>query len=142
MPSGPTPRVEAKRSRRGNRIAAGAFERRYTPRSPEQTLIHRVVREQLETFLARSRCEDQATPRFVEQEFRAFLRCGVLAHGFLRLHCDDVPARDRRRLERLCRYVARPPLAHERLDERSDGRRPHPKLVARTQLVCPMLVHE
>jgi hypothetical protein len=27
-------------------------------------------------------------PRFVEQELRAFLRCGVLALGFLRLHCD------------------------------------------------------
>jgi hypothetical protein len=33
-----------------------------------------------------------------------------------------VPARDRRRLERLCRYVARPPLANERLDELPDGR--------------------
>ncbi len=34
----------------------------------------------------------------------------------------SVPARDRRRLERLCRYVARPPLANERLEERVDGR--------------------
>jgi hypothetical protein len=33
-----------------------------------------------------------------------------------------VPARDRRRLERLCRYVARPPLANERLEEHPDGR--------------------
>jgi hypothetical protein len=33
-----------------------------------------------------------------------------------------VPARDRRRLERLCRYVARPPLASDRLEEQSDGR--------------------
>jgi Putative transposase len=32
-----------------------------------------------------------------------------------------VPARDRHRLERLCRYVARPPLANERLEEREDG---------------------
>jgi hypothetical protein len=39
------------------------------------------------------------------------------------LHADvAVPARDRRRLERLCRYVARPPLANDRLEERSDGR--------------------
>ena len=77
-------------SRRVDPIAAPAvFERRYTPRSPEQTLMRRVVREQLETFLSRSRCQDQSTPSFVEQELRAFLRCGVLAHGFLRLHCDD-----------------------------------------------------
>jgi hypothetical protein len=34
----------------------------------------------------------------------------------------SVPARDRRRLERLCRYVARPPLASDRLEESPDGR--------------------
>jgi hypothetical protein len=33
-----------------------------------------------------------------------------------------VPAHDRRRLERLCRYVARPPLALDRLEATSDGR--------------------
>jgi hypothetical protein len=39
------------------------------------------------------------------------------------LHADvAVPARDRRRLERLCRYVARPPLANDRLEEHPDGR--------------------
>jgi hypothetical protein len=44
-------------------------------------------------------------------------------HGGMSLHADvAVPAHDRRRLERLCRYVARPPLAHDRLEVRSDGR--------------------
>jgi hypothetical protein len=33
-----------------------------------------------------------------------------------------VPARDRRRLERLIQYLARPPLAHDRLEKRPDGR--------------------
>jgi hypothetical protein len=47
----------------------------------------------------------------------------VPQHGGMSLHADvAVPARDRRRLERLCRYVARPPLANERLEERPDGR--------------------
>jgi len=64
-------------------------EDRYTPRSPERTLLHRVVREQLEPFLARARAREHPAPRFIEQELRAFLRCGILAHGFLRLHCDD-----------------------------------------------------
>jgi hypothetical protein len=46
----------------------------------------------------------------------------VPRHGGMSLHADvSVPARDRRRLERLCRYVARPPLANERLEERPDG---------------------
>jgi len=33
-----------------------------------------------------------------------------------------VPANDRQRLERLCRYVGRPPVASERLSELADGR--------------------
>ncbi len=39
------------------------------------------------------------------------------------LHADvAVPGNDRRRLERLCRYVARPPLALDRLEAMADGR--------------------
>jgi hypothetical protein len=39
------------------------------------------------------------------------------------LHADvAVPARDRRRLERLCRYIARPPVATDRLERLPDGR--------------------
>ncbi|WP_205633231.1 transposase, partial [Enhygromyxa salina] len=33
-----------------------------------------------------------------------------------------VPSRDRQRLERLCRYVARPPVAQDRLETTPDGR--------------------
>jgi hypothetical protein len=33
-----------------------------------------------------------------------------------------VPARDRRRLEKLCRYASRPPVATERLSRLADGR--------------------
>jgi hypothetical protein len=48
-------------------------------------------------------------------------RCAQVAG--LSLHANvSVPARDRRRLERLCRYVARPPLASERLSRLRDGR--------------------
>jgi len=47
--------------------------------------------------------------------------CAVV-HG-VNIHASAaVPARDRRRLERLCRYAARPPLAQERLSQRADGR--------------------
>ena len=64
-------------------------EDRYEPHDPAQTLLHRVVREQLETFLAHARARERPAPRFIEQELRAFVRCGILAHGFLRLRCDD-----------------------------------------------------
>jgi len=48
-------------------------------------------------------------------------RCASV--GGLSLHADvALPARDRQRLEHLCRYAARPPLATERLTQLSDGR--------------------
>ena len=47
---------------------------RYTPHRPEQTLLHRTIREQLEGFLARSAERGHPVPRFVEQELRAFVR--------------------------------------------------------------------
>lgn len=212
----------------------------YARRRPEESVLYGVVQAELETFRARVEARDRPVPRFVERELRGFLRCGILAHGFVRVHCDDcgldrvpdgalrfrplpppdngevervvaqvakriarllerrglgpesdpaeadplaeeqpllaqlygasvagriatgrragqrvvrvgdcidpddlpalegercasvsgvslhanvaVPARDRRRLERLCRYVARPPVATERLSRLDDGR--------------------
>ncbi|MGH0034207.1 MAG: transposase [Myxococcota bacterium] len=61
----------------------------YERHEPEKTLLHQVVREELESFLARA-CEvGSPVARFVEREIRAYLDCGVLANGFLRVHCDD-----------------------------------------------------
>ena len=43
------------------------------------------------TFLARTRHDETraALPRFVERELLRFLECGVLAHGFARVHCSS-----------------------------------------------------
>jgi hypothetical protein len=63
----------------------------YRPRATEQGVLHHVVREHLETFLAEAACagrEGGRLPEFVAQEFRDFLTCGVLAHGFARVRCD------------------------------------------------------
>ena len=65
-------------------VGASAYERH----RPEETALYTVVREQLEAFLACAREGDRPAPRFIEQELRAYLRCGILAHGFLRLRCD------------------------------------------------------
>ena len=41
----------------------------------------------------------------------------------INLHARQrVDGHDRRQLERLCRYITRPPVAQERLEERPDGR--------------------
>jgi len=61
----------------------------YRPRNPEENPLYGVVVGHLETFLAKQRERDRYVPGFVESEFREFLECGVLAHGFLRVHCDD-----------------------------------------------------
>ena len=46
------------------------------------------MQQELETFLAGAAARERSVPRFVARELRAFLRCGILAHGFVRVHCD------------------------------------------------------
>ena len=83
--------LPAARASACTRAPLGAGDRvpEYKPRRPEATLLYQTVRDELEPFLARARERGQPAPRFIEQELRAYLRCGILAHGFLRLHCDD-----------------------------------------------------
>ena len=53
-------------------------------------MLHEVVRENLETFLAQARARTEhgfGVPRFVEEELRAFIRCGIINHGFARVRC-------------------------------------------------------
>jgi hypothetical protein len=62
----------------------------YRPRQPEKTVLHRVVRENLETMLAEARERTEhgfGYPRFVEKAFRSFIDCGAMARGFVRLKC-------------------------------------------------------
>jgi hypothetical protein len=61
----------------------------YQRRQPETTVLYRVVQQNLETFLASAQEQGRVVPRFVERELRACLECGILAHGFLRVRCDD-----------------------------------------------------
>jgi Putative transposase/Transposase zinc-binding domain len=63
----------------------------YQPRDAEGTVLHRVVRENLETFLreAADRTDGSGLPRFIEREFRDFLTCGALGRGFARVRCED-----------------------------------------------------
>jgi hypothetical protein len=58
----------------------------YRPRNPEDNPLYGVVSRHLETYLAQQRERERPVPRFVERELRAFLDCGVLARGFLRVH--------------------------------------------------------
>jgi Transposase zinc-binding domain len=60
----------------------------YERRRPEQTTLYRLVQLQAATFVAQAECAAGTDlPQFVKDEFDAFLECGILTHGFLRLHC-------------------------------------------------------
>ena len=61
----------------------------YRPRNPEDSLLYRTIAGHLETFLAHQRERGREVPHFVEREMRAYLSCGVLACGFLRLQCES-----------------------------------------------------
>lgn len=53
-------------------------------------MLYEVVRDHLETFLAYARDSyEAALPRYVEQELRGYLRCGVFAHGFAHCRCES-----------------------------------------------------
>jgi hypothetical protein len=61
----------------------------YSRRRPEESALYGAVAQELETFLARAHARERPVPRFVERELRGLLRCGILAYGFVRVHCDD-----------------------------------------------------
>jgi len=64
----------------------------YRRRRPETTTLHRIVREHLETYLALANGSDPmggGVPDHVENEFRSYLKCGILAHGFARARCSS-----------------------------------------------------
>ena len=85
-----TPCVRVELSSHHTRSAApdGTRERVYARRRPEESVLYGVVQAELEGFLAHARARERAVPRFVEREFRAFLACGILAHGFVRVRCE------------------------------------------------------
>jgi Putative transposase/Transposase zinc-binding domain len=65
----------------------------YEPRDPSRTVLYHVIADHLETFLASCEADPDATglPAYVQREFYAYVQCGILAHGFLRLGCDTCP---------------------------------------------------
>src|SRR3989454_7540910 len=77
----------------GTRLAGAATvgAATYQPRAAEGTVLHRVVRDHLETFLREvaDRSDGGGLPRFVEREFREFLTCGALSRGVSRGRCES-----------------------------------------------------
>ncbi|MEO8445776.1 MAG: transposase, partial [Gammaproteobacteria bacterium] len=65
---------------------------RYTRHRPEATLLHELVDQHYPPFLAALEQDGRMLPNFVQQEFEAYLKCGLLEHGFLRVRCSECHA--------------------------------------------------
>jgi hypothetical protein len=65
----------------------------YEPQDPSCTVLYHVIADHLETFLAALDADPDTPglPAYVQREFYAYVQCGILAHGFLRLGCDTCP---------------------------------------------------
>ena len=75
-----------------------------------------MISEHLDTFLAQVEAHTgTALPQFVQDEFDAFLECGILAHGFFRLRCPNARTRKRGQI-----YLFR--LHGKGIENRSRGR--------------------
>ena len=62
----------------------------YERRRPEETVLYQLIQEHAESFFAQVEAQTAASlPEFVKEEFDAFLECGILAHGLLRLRCAE-----------------------------------------------------
>ena len=80
-----------------------ASERSGSPRAPhvrrrpDKTVLYELVREHAETLFAEARARSESGagyPRYLEEEFRKYLRCGILGYGFARLVCKDCHAEE------------------------------------------------
>lgn len=71
--------------------AAGQPLGSYQRRAPERTVLHQLVARHAQSMLSELRDADPdggGLPRYVERELAAYLRCGILAHGFTRVRCQ------------------------------------------------------
>jgi len=56
---------------------------------PKTASLYQLVQQHVETFFAQVEAETaHGLPAYVKAEFDAFLDCGILANGFLRLRCE------------------------------------------------------
>jgi hypothetical protein len=61
----------------------------YQRRRPESTPCYRIIQQHWETFLEARNYEGKPLPKYIKDEFDAYLKCGIPAFGFLRLKCQS-----------------------------------------------------
>jgi ribosomal protein S27E len=64
----------------------------YAPHRPETTLLYRLVEQRYPDFRELRAREGRSLPEYVQEEFDAYLKCGRLEEGFLRVRCGGCHA--------------------------------------------------
>ena len=60
----------------------------YKRHRPEQTLLYQIVEAHYPALFDQLSLQGKSLPDRVHREFKAYLKCGCLEHGFLRVRCD------------------------------------------------------
>lgn len=62
----------------------------YTPRRPQETVLYALVASHVEDFEQHARATyDGPLPKYVRDEFRAYLACGDFGRGFVHCACTS-----------------------------------------------------
>jgi len=72
----------------GREASPGGGVVRYERHHPEHTLLYQLVEEYYPALKAQLAAQGTELPAYVQREFEAYLNCGRLERGFLRLRCD------------------------------------------------------
>ena len=65
-------------------LVAGTYERHRS----EQTLLHQLLEKHFPALVEQLDAQVKCLPEHVRRECDAYLKCGRLEHGFLRVRCD------------------------------------------------------
>ena len=61
---------------------------RYERHRPQTTLLYQLVSQYYPQFQELMAQQETLLPGYIQQEFEAYLKCGRLEHGFLRVRCE------------------------------------------------------
>jgi hypothetical protein len=79
----------------GREASAALAASRYERHRPKRTLLYQLVEKHYPALKAHSSAKGSALPGYVEHEFEAYLKCGRLEHGFLKVRRRRTNARNR-----------------------------------------------
>ncbi len=61
----------------------------YKRHQPELALLYQIIETYYPEFFDYMECQGKTLPSHIKKEFKAYLNCGKLEQGFLRVRCED-----------------------------------------------------